>query len=227
MKRFSAILALVALAATSHLANAAGKKALFNGKDLSGWSGGGNAKASWQFGKAALDPADPTKLKVVGPGTEMVACEKVTNLTSDEEFGDCILEFDFMLSKNSNSGVKLMKIYEIQILDSYGKDKMTTSDCGAVYLQAAPKVNACAKPGEWQKMVIEFRAPKFDADGKKTVNAKFSRVLLNGQVVQENFDVPHGTNQAKTAKEFPRGAIYVQGDHGPVAFRNFTVTPLD
>lgn len=217
---------LLALAAGSP-AHAAAGKALFNGKDLTGWKASGNAKADWQFGKAALDPADPTKLKVAGPGNELVACEKVTNLTSEEEFGDCILEFEFMLSKNSNSGVKLMKIYEIQILDSYGKEKMTPSDCGAVYLQAAPKVNACAKPGEWQKMLIEFRAPKFDADGKKTANAKFTRVVLNGQTVQENFDVPHGTNMAKTAKEYPRGALYVQGDHGPVAFRNFKVTSLD
>lgn len=207
--------------------NAAQKTPLFNGKDLQGWKESGSPNAKWQMGIAALDAAEPTRLKIAGSGTDLVACEKAPNLTSEEEFGDCILEFEFMLSKNSNSGVKLMKIYEIQILDSYGKDKVTASDCGAVYLLSPPRVNASRKPGEWQKMLIEFHAPRFDGAGKKIANAKFTRVLLNGQIVQENFDVPHGTNQAKTAKEFPQGALYIQGDHGPVSFRNVNITRLD
>lgn len=216
---------LVALLGCACVCVAAEKKPLLNGRDLSGWKASG--KGDWQFGKAKLDPTNASKLIVTGIGTEMVATDKVANLTSEEQFGDCVLEFEFMLSRNSNSGVKLMKIYEIQLFDSFGKDKVTDTDCGAVYLQSPPKVNACAKPGEWQKMIIEFKAPRFDSQGNKTANAKFTRVVLNGKVMQENYDVPHGTNMAKTAKEHPQGALFVQGDHGAVAFRNMTITRLE
>ena len=69
-----------------------------------------------------------------------------------------------MVPKGSNSGIYVMGEYEVQILDSYGKpaDKLTQGDLGALYSAAAPKVNASKKPGEWQKFVIEFQAPKFD-----------------------------------------------------------------
>jgi hypothetical protein len=128
---------------------------------------------------------------------------------------------------NSNSGVKMMNIYEIQIFDSYGKAVPNKVDCGAVYSENAPLVNACKKPGEWQQLVIDFRAPRFDAAGKKIANAKFVKVTLNGQVVQENVEIAHGTNVSRNAPEHPTGPIYLQGDHGSVAFRNLKVTPLE
>jgi len=99
-----------------------------------------------------------------------------------------------MVAAHSNSGVKMMNIYEIQIFDSFGKEKPNATDCGAVYQESPPKVNACKKPGEWQTLVIEFRAPRFNTAGEKTTNARFVKVTLNGQVVQENFDIAHGTN---------------------------------
>ena len=207
--------------------SAAGKKVeLFNGKDLTGWKlSGGQGARQWKVGKAALDPSDDKKLVVAGTGNELVSCEKGANLTSDAKFGDCHLEFEFMVSKDSNAGVKLMNIYEIQILDSYGKAKAGDSDNGAVYKESAPKVNASKKPGEWQKLVIDFRAPRFDATGNKTANAKFVKVVLNGQVVQEEFEIAHGTNVSRNAKEYPTGNVFFQGDHGPVALRNIVITP--
>jgi len=88
-------------------------------------------------------------------------------------------------------------------------------------------VNACKKPGEWQSLMIDFRAPRFDEAGKKTANAKFVKVTLNGQVVQDNVEIAHGTNVSRNAKEHPTGPIYLQGDHGSVAFRNLKVTTLN
>ena len=208
-------------------ASAAQPVDLFNGKDLSGWKTSGQRTREWQVGKAELDPADPMKLKVAGSGAELISCEKAPNLTSEAKFGDCRVELEFMMAKNSNAGIKMMNIYEIQMLDSYGKPKMTDSDCGAVYKESAPRVNACKKPGEWQKLLIEFRAPRFDESGKKTADARFVKVVLNGELVQENFEIAHGTNVGRNAKEYPTGNIYLQGDHGPVAFRNIVVTPLD
>jgi hypothetical protein len=207
---------------------------LINGKDLTGWKAIGNLPNQWTYGEAAWDPATPTKVKVGGPGDELISTNKTVNLSSEAVFGDCLVEVEFMVGKSSpdndtdsNSGVKMMNIYEIQIFDNYGQTKLGKTDCGAVYSETAPLVNACKKPGEWQKLVIDFRAPRFDADGNKTANAKFVKVTLNGQVVQDNVEIAHGTNVSRNAKEHPTGPIYLQGDHGSVAFRNLKVTPLD
>jgi hypothetical protein len=199
-------------------------RALFNGKDLSGWKvPAGKGSEGWIVGRAGLDPANPTKLAVLGEGNELVICEKAPNIVSEETFGDCVLELEFMMAKNSNSGVKMMTIYEIQLLDSYGKEKLGDGDCGAVYKESPPRVNATRPPGEWQKLMIDFRAPRFDAEGKKTASARFVKVTLNGQVIQEDVEIAHGTNVSRNAKEFPTGAILIQGDHGPVAFRNIRI----
>ncbi len=202
--------------------------ALFNGKDLAGWKmvGGKDAK-QWRVGKATLDPAAPSKLAVQEPGSELISPASGANLVSEESFGDCVVELEFMIPANSNSGVKMMSIYEIQILDSAGKSKVDSGDCGAVYKESAPKVNACKKAGEWQHLLIDFRAPRFDGEGKKRANAKFVKVILNNQLVQEDVEVAHGTNVSRNAPEHPTGPIFFQGDHGPVAFRNIKVTRLD
>jgi len=215
--------------ASGQTSQAGDATSLFNGKDITGWKivGKKGAESQWKFGKAALDPNDPAKLVVTGPGTELISPEKGVNLSSEASFGDCRVETEFMVAKDSNSGVKLENIYEIQIFDSYGKEKAGNQDSGAVYDETAPLVNAALKPGEWQTLLIEFRAPRFDAAGTKTANAKFVKVVLNGQVVQENVEIAHGTNVSRKAKEHPTGPIYLQGDHGPVAFRNFKVTPLN
>ena len=201
---------------------------LFNGKDLAGWKtvGGKDAK-QWRVGKAAVDPATPSKLAVHEPGSELISPASGANLVSEESFGDCVVELEFMIPADSNSGVKMMSIYEIQILDSAGKSKLDSGDCGAVYKESAPKVNACKKAGEWQQLLIDFRAPRFDGTGKKIANAKFVKVHLNNQLVQENVEVAHGTNVSRNAPEHPTGPIFFQGDHGPVAFRNIRVTRLN
>src|SRR5439155_7007 len=110
-----------------------------------------------------------------------------TDISTEQKFGDCMIEVEFMIPKGSNSGVYVMGEYEVQILDSFGKpdDKLGPGDMGGIYSNAAPKVNACKKPGEWQKFVIEFVAPKFEGD-KKTANAKFIKVTLNDKVIHEN-----------------------------------------
>jgi len=201
---------------------------LFNGKDLTGWKKAtSKATGQWQSGQPVLDPANPAKLKIAGPGDALVSLEKSPNLISEASFSDCLLEFEFMVPKKSNSGVKLMSLYEIQIFDSFGKAVPGKGDCGAVYDENPPKVNACKPPGEWQTFVIDFRAPRFDAAGKKISNARFVKVTLNGQVVQENVELDHGTNVGRSKPEFPAAPLLLQGDHGPVAFRNLKLTPLN
>jgi len=199
----------------------------FNGKDLSGWKLKGSAeKSRWKVGKASLDPADPRKL-AVSEGSELVNAEgKGVDLYSEARHGDARIELELMVPKGSNSGVYVMGEYEVQVLDSFGKEKMGTGDIGALYGAAPPRVNASKPPGEWQKMAIDFRAPKFDADGKKTANARFVRIELNGQVIQEDVEMKGPTPAGVTGKESPTGPIMFQGDHGPVAFRAIRITPV-
>ena len=86
------------------------------------------------------------------------------------------------------------------------------------------RVDACKKPGEWQKFVIDFKAPRFE-DGKKVSNAVFVKVELNGTVIHENVEMKKGaTPGGLTGKEAPTGPVMFQGDHGAVAFRNISVT---
>jgi hypothetical protein len=225
--RFLAVTLAVAAVLGMRAGESSAALSLFNGKDLTGWKAVGTkpAPAQWQVGTAALDPADPAKLSATPPGSDLVSPDKGANLVTEQDFADCTLETEFMMSRNSNSGIKLMKIYEIQLLDSFGKQSVTSSDCGAVYKESAPRVNACRKPGEWQSLLVDFRAPRFDANGKKVSNAKFVKVVLNGRVVQEDVEVEHGTNVSRDVKEVAKAPLYLQGDHGPVAFRNMRITP--
>jgi Domain of Unknown Function (DUF1080) len=130
-----------------------------------------------------------------------------------------------MIPKGSNSGIYLMGEYEVQVLDSYGKEKVGPGDMGGIYKTAAPKKNVCKKPGEWQKFIIEFQTPRFDSAGKKTANARFVKVTFNDEVIHENVEVKGPTGGELTGKEAPTGPLMFQGDHGPVAFRNLKVTP--
>jgi hypothetical protein len=161
---------------------------------------------------------------------------RTVNLVSDQKFGDAELYLEFMVSKGSNSGVYLHGLYEVQVFDSYGStEKMTSSDAGGIYHRwidnkgvggSAPSRNASRRPGEWQSYQIWFRAPRFDAAGKKTANARFIRVLYNGLSIQENVDVDGGTRAHMAIPEAATNPIMLQGDHGPVAYRNIHIRPL-
>src|SRR5205085_1329042 len=121
---------------------------------------------------------------------------KAKNLYTKQKFADVEVHLEFNLSKGSNSGVKFHGHYEIQLQDSFGKKELTGEDCGGIYPRAeakpkyhhldkgiAPKVNACKPHGQWQTLEVTFRAPRFDAAGKKVQNARIVRAVLNGQVI--------------------------------------------
>ena len=204
----------------------------FNGKDLDGWEAkaGNWDKSKWTVGVAAVSDAND-KLLVANEGEgEMINLARHhgdgVDIHSKAKFGDCRIELELMVPRGSNSGIYVMGEYEVQVLDSYGKEKMGPGDMGAIYGAAPPPVNACKKPGEWQKYVIEFIAPKFDAAGKKIANAKFVKVELNGQILHENLEMEGPTPEGVTGKEEATGSIMLQGDHGAVAYRNIRITEL-
>src|SRR5437763_7920923 len=134
---------------------------------------------------------------------------------TEQEFGDCLVEVEVMVPKGSNSGIYLMGRYEIQILDSFGRDKLGMGDMGAIYSVAVPKLNACLKAGEWQKYVIDFQAPRFDGK-KKTANAIFHKVVLNEKVIHDKVEVTKGATGGALGGEVAMGPLMFQGDHGPV-----------
>jgi hypothetical protein len=201
----------------------------FNGKDLTGWQFKKPVERSkWKVGRAELDPDQPNQLVVrpaeEGRGELVNSAARGVDAYTEQKFGDCTIEVVFLVPKGSNSGIYVQGEYEVQILDSFGKDKVGPGDVGGLYGAAAPRVNAARKPGEWQKFVIEFRAPRFE-DGRKVANARFVKVALNGEVIHEDVEIKGPTPSGVTGKEAPTGPLMFQGDHGPVAYRNIRVTP--
>jgi len=208
---------------------------LFNGKDLAGWR---KPTGDWLAAKAvSLDPTNVEKF-VIAPGEGILvngAKGKSVNLISATEFADVEVHVEFCIPKNSNSGVYLMGRYEIQIYD-VEKPKYPGQECGGIYGRAvgdqtveghSPRVNASKPPGEWQTFDITFRAPRFDADGKKIANAKMVKVVHNGKVIHENVELNGPTRSGISENEKPTGPIMLQGNHGPVAFRNLRVKAIE
>lgn len=227
---------LVALTLTAlTLAGTARAEDLLNGKDLSNWQtrSEGKGKDCWTVGKPAVDPANAKSL-VAGAGGEaminvVTAHGQSWDIATRKKFaGPIRIEVELMVPQGSNSGVYVMGEYEVQVLDSYGKaDKdMGAGDIGAIYSAAVPKKNASRKPGEWQKFVIDFAPPQFDATGAKKANARFIKVELNGEVLHENLEIQGPTPGGLTGKEAAEGPLMFQGNHGAVAYRNIKVTPL-
>lgn len=213
-----------------------GWRSLLNGHDLTGWHAASGElewfttkSVRWRriFSPIALQAAPAPGDRIVNGKTG-----KTADLVTDEKFGDFELWIEFMLAKGGNSGVFLHGLYEIQIFDSYGSTAtMTVGDCGGIYgydgaLGGRPPLfNAARPPGEWQSLRIWFQAPRFDASGKKTANARVLRVMLNDVVVQHDFDLERPAQLSTRRPEAATNPIMLQGDHGPVAFRNIYIRP--
>jgi hypothetical protein len=214
----------------SVVAQAADPVEPLNGKNLDGWKlKGPEEKSHWTVGVAAMSEENPRELSVrpVEEKGELVNAQGGgVDISTERTFGDCIIELEFMVPKGSNSGIYLMGEYEIQILDSYGVEKLGPGDLGAIYSAQVPPVNAAKMPGEWQKFSIHFRAPRFE-DGAKTENARFLLVELNDQTLHKDVEVKGPTPGGLTGKEAPQGPLMFQGDHGPVAYRDIRITPAE
>jgi hypothetical protein len=237
-----ALLTLTAWAQDPPYLREEGWKPLLNGKDLTGWHAMDPAKPHEWKAVRGLDwdrVGNPKMLRGIGSGGDRMyngAAGRTQNFVTDEKHGDVELYIEFMVAKGSNSGVYLQGLYEVQILDSNGATTpLNTGDCGAIYHRwidnkpvggSVPKVNACLPAGQWQSYHIWFRAPRFDASGKKTENARFLRVIQNGQWIQEDVEVFGGTRAHMDIAEAALNPLMLQGDHGPVAFRNIYWRPF-
>ena len=227
------VLTTIALAAES-------EKISLVGSDLSAWR---RDTGDWQIvGDVKLDSADNQKLVAIG-GTGAVVngpSGRTRHLISKQEHGDVEAHIEFVVPKGSNSGIYFQGRYEIQILDSWGvePEQLKHGDCGGIYQRwdqrrkppgyegHPPRMNASLPPGEWQTYDVVFHAPRFDADGNKVANAKFVKVLHNGKLVHEDVEVTGPTRAAAFNDEKPTGPLILQGDHGPVAYRNTWLRPI-
>lgn len=164
-----------------------------------------------------------------------------TQLVTKQHFGDVEISLEFMMAKGSNSGVYLQGKYEVQLADSWMKVRPASGDCGGIYQRwdrsrpagmkgyegIPPLQNAGRAPGLWQHLVIKFRAPRFNAQGNKTENARFEEVYLNGVLVQSQVEVTGPTRSPSLSdNENALGPLLLQGDHGKVAFRHIRYRPL-
>lgn len=205
----------------------------FNGRNLDGWKAKaeGNSKNLWTVGAATPAPTDPKLLIVKPGGTELInrtaGHGQSQDLYSEAHYGDAIITLEVMVPKDSNSGIYVMGEYEVQVLDSFGKDANPgPGDMGAVYGAQPPNHPKYKAPGEWNTYEIRWQAPKFDASGKKTANARFIKVVLNGVTIHENLEMKGPTPGGVDGKEKAVGPLMFQGNHGPVAYRNIKVAPL-
>ena len=193
-----------------------GFKALFNGKDLSGWqnAGGKEPGAGWVVKDGAMTRED-----------------KGGDIWTKDRFGDFVLDLEFKTQGNSGIFIRTDNIkdcvqtgIEVQVINSWGKEKPDMHDCGAIYDCLAPS-KSTVKENEWNRTVITCKGPKIT-------------IVMNGeQIIDMDLDKwtearknPDGTPNKfnKALKDFKReGHIGLQ-DHGAwVTFRNIRIKPLD
>lgn len=202
--------------------------------------------ANWSIAADVSADINKANTLLVKPGTGVLICQSANqknarDLVTTLQHGDADLELDFMIAKGANSGVYLQGQYELQLMDSWGVTNPKSSDVGSIYerwddsrpegqkgYEGHPaRQNAGKAPGLWQHLKIAFQAPRFNASGVKTENARFLRVELNGVLIHENVDVTGPTRGALSAGDVAMGPLRFQGDHGAVAFRNITYTIYD
>ena len=196
---------------------------LFDGTNLDAWQKDGGDDAGWRLVDGAVE--------VNGTGP----------IRTRESFGDCQLHIEWRTPPEvkgdsqgrGNSGVFLMKRYEIQVLDSFDNISYADGQAGSIYGQRPPMVNACRGPGEWQTYDIIFRRPRFvQRAGGEAVVADRARVTVfhNGVLLHHDREFLGPTTHRQLPKYGGHGdaePIQLQ-DHGnPIRYRNIWIRPLD
>jgi len=179
---------------------------LFNGGDLTGWElmnpNQTNGFAA-EDGVLVNNPVQPENGEHISYG----------NIRTQQEFEDFNLKLEVNVPEGNNSGVYLRGIYEIQVVDSYGKP-VDSHNMGALYSRITPDSAAEKPAGEWQSMDI-------------TLVDRHVTVILNGKKIIDNEPAWGPTGGAMSADVLAPGPIYLQGDHGKVSYRNIVLTPVE
>lgn len=169
-------------------------KAIFNGKDLTGWK--------------SMNPAKENQWIAVNG--ILTSPKSGVNLITEDAYEDFKLHIEFKYPEHSNSGIYLRGRYEVQVEDDYGKHT-NSHYIGGVYGYLEPNQNAAKKAGEWQTYDI-------------TLVGRRVTVVLNGKSVITDAIIPGITGGALDSDEGAPGPLYLQGDHGPIEYRNITIS---
>lgn len=205
---------VVAPGAAYSIAPPADAVVLFDGKSLNGWTKPDGKPAAWKIEEGVLTAA---------PGAG--------NIISTATFGDAQIHIEFRTpveqgdgQDRGNSGAYLQGRYEVQVLDSFKSETYPDGQCGAIYKQHVPLVNACRPQGEWQTYDIIFRAPKFE-NGKKSANATLT-VFHNGVLIHDHAEATSPTGSAMSQEEKPVGPLLLQEHGHAVGYRNIWIRRL-
>jgi len=168
---------------------------LFNGRDLKGWR---------------LRDPNAASAWVIEEGA-MTNQPNSTDIITEQKFKDFKLHVEYKMVEKSNSGVYLRGRYEVQIQDDFGKEPESHRN-GGVYGFITPTSNPVKKAGEWQTYDI-------------TLIGRRITVVLNGQTIVDNQEIPGITGGALDSNEGEPGPIFLQGDHSKIYYRDITITP--
>jgi hypothetical protein len=197
---------------------------LFNGKDLSEWDSmernGGRSQPKWKVENGYLE-------LVPGSGS----------LITKQSFGDCQLHVEWITPTGAppsqkgqmrgNSGVAMMRRYEIQVLSSFDNPTYADGSAGSIYGVYPPLVNPCRPEGEWNSYDIVFKAPRFD--GENLVSPAYLTLFFNGILVHDHEHFLGTTSIEPIAKYQPHPAeepLVLQGHFGPARYRNIWIRRL-
>ncbi len=169
---------------------------LLNGSDLTGWH---------------VQHANVKNGWKVVAGV-LTNAEPGNNLITDEAYNDFELSLEFRYPKGSNSGIYLRGRYEVQIEDNHGMDA-DSHYIGGVYGYLTPSLNAAKLAGEWQQVKIRLVG-------------RVVSIELNGERIIDRQTIPGITGGALDSAEGKPGPLMLQGDHGPVEYRNIVLTPI-
>jgi hypothetical protein len=192
---------------------------LFDGTDLSKWEGD-KGEPQWIVHQDYME---------VKPHSGYIHTK--------EKFGDFQLHLEFCepskvvgdSQERGNSGVFLQGVYEVQVLDCFNNPTYADGQCGAIYGQSPPLVNACKKPGQWQTYDIFFEAARWN-ENHELVRPASVTVIQNGLLLHHKQAILGPTGHkilAKYDKELPAEAPIALQDHGnPMRFRNIWVRKI-
>ena len=192
---------------------------LFDGTDLSQWRDSQGGKSKWKVEDNIL-----------------VSTKKSGNIYTNKEYGDCQLHLEWAIPKDTegsgqgrgNSGVFLMGLFEIQILETLENPTYADGMAGSVYGQYPPLVNAARGVGEWQTFDIVFHRPRFNSDGSLKSRARIT-VLHNGVLTQDNVEIFGPTSWIKHfeySKKMSKASLALQEHGNIVHFRNIWIREL-
>jgi hypothetical protein len=190
---------------------------LFDGTNLDAWvSRNGGGPVGWQVvGDGAM---------VVTPGSgDIITRQRFEDVFVHAEYKTPALPANVTGQDRGNSGIYVMGMYEVQVLDSFGREP-EIDGCGAIYEVRAPLTVACFREEIWNTYEIDFQAPRYDEQGNKLSNARMLLVTLNGVVVQQDVEVPGATRAGNAEAPGPAG-LMLQEHGNRVSFRNIWVIP--